>query len=309
LIVFATSDKGGTGRSVTSANMVYRKALTGKDVAYLDFDFGSPTSGAIFQAAEIERGIKNGRGLHSYFRNVAQQPEYVDLWQASRRNSLQDQPGNAGRLVLVPGDFGGSEFSLRQDMPGRCVSLFLRIEEQFDLCLVDLSAGRSYALELALTATARSEFRSIPIRFLVFHRWTRQHIIAAEGLLNGPRGILDTGKRAGWNEDELRSNIKFVHTAVIDPNAPTPTGAPAGLRAPQVNWLTAADGDMLRLAADLGLGHLKTLGSVPLDPVLQWQEQLITDHDVHVREIANRETVASFEKLASDLDNDDMWRS
>ena len=32
MLVFATSDKGGTGRSVTSSNVVYRRALQGGDV-------------------------------------------------------------------------------------------------------------------------------------------------------------------------------------------------------------------------------------------------------------------------------------
>lgn len=29
MLVFAASDKGGTGRSVTSANLAYQRALTG----------------------------------------------------------------------------------------------------------------------------------------------------------------------------------------------------------------------------------------------------------------------------------------
>ena len=44
MFVFAASDKGGTGRSVTSSNLLYRSALQGNDVCYLDFDFGSPTA-------------------------------------------------------------------------------------------------------------------------------------------------------------------------------------------------------------------------------------------------------------------------
>ncbi|MFL6113172.1 MAG: ParA family protein, partial [Catenulispora sp.] len=36
MLIFATSDKGGTGRSVTSCNMAYRRALRGEQVAYLD---------------------------------------------------------------------------------------------------------------------------------------------------------------------------------------------------------------------------------------------------------------------------------
>ena len=67
MLVFATSDKGGTGRSVTSSNIIYRRALQGGDVCYLDFDFGSPTAGSIFQINTVSRGTEAG-GLHSYLR-------------------------------------------------------------------------------------------------------------------------------------------------------------------------------------------------------------------------------------------------
>ena len=52
MLVFAASDKGGTGRSVTSANLAYQRALAGDDVCYLDFDFGSPTAAAVFDVPE-----------------------------------------------------------------------------------------------------------------------------------------------------------------------------------------------------------------------------------------------------------------
>ena len=56
MLLFATSDKGGTGRSVTGSNVMYRRALQGGDVCYVDFDFGSPTAGAIFGISALNRG-------------------------------------------------------------------------------------------------------------------------------------------------------------------------------------------------------------------------------------------------------------
>ena len=53
MLLIATSDKGGTGRSVTGSNVVYRRALQGGDVCYVDFDFGSPTAGAVFGLAYV----------------------------------------------------------------------------------------------------------------------------------------------------------------------------------------------------------------------------------------------------------------
>ena len=49
------------------------------------------------------------------------------------------------------------------------------------------------------------------------------------------------------------------------------------------------------------------LGSIPLDPVLQWREQLITDDDVVLSQIANPATVDAFEMLSHRLTDDSAW--
>ena len=112
MLIFATSDKGGTGRSVTSSNVLYRSALQGSDVCYLDFDFGSPTAGAIFN---IDR-----RGARHHHRAACTpictgrcaEPHRLDMWAESDRASLRNRPPGAGRLVLLPGDSGGGEFPI-----------------------------------------------------------------------------------------------------------------------------------------------------------------------------------------------------
>jgi hypothetical protein len=67
----------------------------------------------------------------------------------------------------------------------RTAELLLELDEELDVAIVDLSAGRSHATEIVLAATARLELRRVPARWLVFHRWTSQHIIAAHGLVEG----------------------------------------------------------------------------------------------------------------------------
>lgn len=79
MLVFAASDKGGTGRSVTSANLAYQRALTGDHVAYVDFDFGSPTAAAVFDVPGAMRGIAE-RGLHSYLEGEVPEPARIDIW-------------------------------------------------------------------------------------------------------------------------------------------------------------------------------------------------------------------------------------
>jgi len=302
MLIFAASDKGGTGRSVTSSNVLYRSALQGNDVCYLDFDFGSPTSGAIFDVVAVERGTKEG-GLHSYLQGVNAEPQRLEIWTESDRPSLRDRPPGAGRMVLMPGDIDGGEFVANQETIDRCCRLFLRLDEEFDLCLVDLSAGRSHALEMVLAATAMPAMQAVKSRWLVYHRWTRQHVIAASGLVYGERGILDTGKRCGHKEQELSQSLRFVHTAVVDPDSVEL----AGLQAEQVAWLRACDSSLKDLAGQNRVGRSLLLGSVPLDPVLQWREQLISDNDVLMRGIANPSTRAAFENLAKKIVDDSAW--
>jgi hypothetical protein len=302
VLVFATSDKGGTGRSVTSSNIIYRRAVQGSDVCYLDFDFGSPTAGAIFNVPKATSGTVDG-GLHSYLRGKCDEPAQLDVWAESDRVILRDRPLGSGRLVLLPGDTGGGEFSTNRDVVQRCVSLFLRLQEEFELCLVDLSAGRSPAIEMVLTATAEPELRAVITRWLVFHRWTRQHIMAASSLVYGERGILGIGVDRGHDRNTLNDSIRFVRTAVVNPDA----NELSGLRPEQVAWLREANRDLQELAGKWKLGRTTMLGMVPLDPVLQWREQLISDHDTYARKIANPGTIEAFETLARRLVDDSAW--
>src|SRR5690349_9703202 len=100
MIIFATSDKGGTGRSVTSSNLVYRQALQGKDACYLDFDFGSPTAGAIFDLSDVQAGA-DGDGLHRYLVDGIPEPRRINVWAETQREALRNRPAGVGRLTLV----------------------------------------------------------------------------------------------------------------------------------------------------------------------------------------------------------------
>jgi hypothetical protein len=304
MLIFAVSDKGGTGRSVTSSNVLYRSALQGTDVCYVDFDFGSPTAGAIFNIESAVHGTTRG-GLHSYLDGALVEPTRLDIWTESDRSSLRNRPPGAGRLVLLPGDSGGGEFPVSRERVERCGRLFLRLEEEFDISLVDLSAGRSYATDMVLAATAIPELRSVRSRWLVFHRWTRQHVLAASGLVYGARGILDTGARHGHDYAALADNLRFVRTAVVDPDSPELEG----LQPAQLAWLRECNRDLLELASNQRVGRTMLIGSVPLDPVLQWREQLISDNDVWARRIANRETVEAFDSLAKRIVDDAAWET
>lgn len=301
-LIFATSDKGGTGRSVTSCNMMYRRALQGDNVCYLDFDFGSPTSGAVFEVSSAMTGVEVG-GLHSYLQGRAAEPKQLDLWTVSDRAELRVRPVGSGTLTLLPGDRGGGEFGLNADAIQRCADLFLKLDEEYDICLVDLSAGRSFAVDLALAVSGQRALRGITCRWLIFHRWTRQHIVAANGLAYGDRGILKTGKAYGHEEWSLRDSMRFVRTAVLEPDSPLLTEISPTKSA----WLRECDRDLQEWATRHDLGLSNVIGQTPLEPVLQWREQLISDGDVSTTRIAAPETVAAFDELAKRLTDESAW--
>ncbi|MGW0863067.1 SCO2523 family variant P-loop protein [Streptomyces sp. NPDC002611] len=302
MLIFAASDKGGAGRSVTGANLAYHRALAGDEVCYLDFDFGSPTASAVFDVPEA-RLAAEGRSLHAYLKGEVVDPARIDVWAETEHQVLRHRPSCSGRLVLMPGDLSGGDFATTENDLRRCVDLLLKLHHEFDLILVDLRAGRSYALELALAATAQPEMRAVPARWLVFHRWTRQHVAAAAHLVFGRHGLVAGGVARGHDEDALRGAIRFVRSAVADPDAPLWSQ----LWPTQAAWMRACDDGLDRLASEHGMGHGQVLGSVPFEPVLQWREQLITDEDVLGSRIADLATWQALSDLADRLTDDRHW--
>ncbi|MEV5649009.1 SCO2523 family variant P-loop protein [Nocardia sp. NPDC052254] len=301
MLVFSTSDKGGTGRSVTSCNLAYRLCATGRNVAYVDFDFGSPTAGALFEISTAERGIPS-QGVHSYLLGDTGTVTRIDVGTRTDRVELRRIASRSGKLVLLPGDEGGAEFLSSDDaIVSRCAELLLTLEQEYSVVVVDLSAGRSVALDIVLRATALPQLRSRVVRWLIFHRWTRQHILAASGLVHGPHGVLAAGADCGHDPQRLAESIRYVRTAVAAADA-----HPLVSRAAQAAWLQEQDAALKRLASTNRLGNTAVLGSTPMEPVLQWREQLILDSDVNAH-IANAETAAAYTELARRLVDTAMW--
>lgn len=302
MIIFATSDRGGTGRSVTCANIAYRRALARDDVAYVDCDFGSPAAAAIFEL-DIPACNVPDRGVHSYLQGRVAEPARLDVWSLTLRKALRDGHGDSGRLCLVPGDPGGGEFPAGDGEARRCADLLLALEEEFDVTIVDLRAGRSYAVDMALRTTARPELRHVVTRWLVIHRWTRQHILGAVGLVHGDSGILRVGAQWGHDGALLRGRIRYVRAAV-----PVLDAADGGDLAPEhAQWLMARDAELKSMWSRLEPDPAAILGKVPLDPLLQWREQVITDEDVAPSPVVGKETAQVFTDLADALAEDKGW--
>ena len=71
--------------------------------------------------------------------------------------------------------------------------------------------------------------------------------------------------------------------------------------------MQACDEALRRLAAEQRIGDSVVLGVVPLEPILQWREQLITEEDVLATQIANKETLEALEEIALRLTDDAYW--
>lgn len=268
----------------------------------MDFDFGSPTAAAVFDVPSALRGTEE-QGLHSYLEGEVTEPASIDVWRQTEHQVLRSRQNQSGRLVLYPGDAGGGEFATGEEALERCVDLMLRLNSEFDVVMVDLSAGRSYAVDLVLAATAHPRMRHVGHRWLVFHRWTRQHVIAAAGLVHKENGILRSGVDRGHDEAALQGSIRFVRAAVPDPeSAMWAQGSPA-----QAAWMQSCNRALRRLASDQHIGDSVVLGTVPLEPILQWREQLITEEDVLATQIANKETLEALEEIARRLTDDAYW--
>lgn len=240
--------------------------------------------------------------MHSYLLGETGVAARVDVRAASDRPALRRMGPRAGKLLLYPGDEGGAEFLTADDaVVARCAELLLALEQEFKVVLIDLSAGRSVALELVLKATALPQLRSFTVRWLIFHRWTRQHILAASGLVHGPHGLTQTGKECGHDPLELLESVRYVRTAVPAATLPGAVDRPA-----QAAWLMEQNAALKRLASANQLGASSLLGETPMEPVLQWREQVVMDMDVDAK-IANPATTAAYTDLARRLLDAATW--
>jgi hypothetical protein len=250
--------------------------------------------------SRVERGVDQ-HGLHSYIEGEATDPHQADVWQNTNRDDLRSANARAGRLVLLPGNRGGAEFPCEKRHIDNCVTLFSRLDREFDICVVDLSAGRSHAVSMVLEATARKELSTITARWLIFHRWTMaaRHGRGRAGQRHprNPRGRAGGRARPGrpGRRDPLRAHGRPVAQLAAGHEQPAPGRLAARLRR---GAQPVGQGAQARSQPD-ARPH-------PMEPVLQWREQVITHADVDAK-IANAATAEAFKELAGKLTDDTEW--
>jgi hypothetical protein len=276
--VFACiSHKGGTGRTTTAANVAYRLAMRNRSVCCVDLDLESPTFGAVAGLRGIEQGAKIG--IHDFLLHVdgpvAPRPPdlaldtLVDIWQ--NNNLPRPGVGRAGRLRLLPGSrerLGLRLGPIKQQ--GTILSqIIARLRDDYDHVLLDVRSGASSTVEAVLAA--EDELKGI--HWLIFFRWTPQHLAGASDLCGR---LSDAG-----------ADLSLVRTAFSDP-------------AELDSWFRDQNRTLTERARD-SLSGLEIITSIPVEPMLQWKECIITDDDIRDG-VAVSAIVDSYEELASRLE-------
>jgi hypothetical protein len=95
--------------------------------------------------------------------------------------------------------------------------------------------------------------------------------------------------------------VRTVRTAV-----PGPSAFGDETTAEQEAWLRRSDEILKHLAKRRGLGQDILAGTIPLEPVLLWREQVITEQDV-MRRLAKQATTMAFDALAGKVADDHAW--
>ena len=281
------SHKGGTGRSVTTANIAFHLSMQGENVCLVDLDLASPTLGAVVGLTDIAAGAPDGRGIHDILDEElkdAVEPENVatllrNVWESS--DIAASHSFRSGALQLLPGTADGSDMFLSHEKPqqrDRLARALFLLRARYDFVFCDLRSG---------TGTIADAFICQPIAELVdgwifFHRWTRQHLA----------GVVDLTQSLAKNI-EVPTRFMTVRTAAVDPSS-----VPKESR----TWVNQRN-DELRAEYEKFTGtadsELTELGTIPSEMLLQWRECILTEEMVSTA--ATRDTVDSFRNVASKL--------
>lgn len=277
LVYAAVSHKGGTGRSTAAANIAYQAANAGRNVCLVDFDLDSATIGAVLGLAERTVGAK--RGIQSLLSaNGARQSldgVLLDLRRERFVDPLVFTGANPGAFHLLPGNAEQKELVSEAEMGPILAEALTWLATSFDLVLVDVRAGKSAALRAMLDAASGLEH----FAWLLFYRWTHQHLSAA-------RDMIATLEH--WSQAyEMRRTIVPVSTARI--RRSQVVGKPWFEH--QYNTLEVREDR--EIAQRLG----RPAESIPFDNVFQWKEQILCGP----RHQGDAATVDAFRDLASDL--------
>lgn len=291
-VVAAISHKGGTGRSVTIANVAYHLVKTMRQsVLIVDLDLASPTMGSIFAVQGYEAGVKSPgepnapRSVHDMLVHgdepVAEM--VLDLKEPLKAAFGTDK--NAQRFGLIPGYSPGGDSVLEQGLGKGLKHILEPLKRNFtyDWVLLDIRSGLSDVME-ALTNPNHGCAGVVDL-VLVHFRWTKQHLAGLEAILSDNKrlGAMSEKKvalvRTAYTEPEhedtlLRSFMQKEHKELQ-------------ARFKQITFHGK------RLVED------SLLETIPLDPRLRWREAVLWDR--YGENDPSKQTVEAYARLADKI--------
>lgn len=276
------SHKGGTGRTTAAANIAFRMSLEARSVCCVDLDLTSPTFGAVLGLKGYEQGAP--RGVHDLLAvsqpdvvaplaRDATNPDYlVDVWAANPALG-ETVTARPGAFALLPGK-NDQEKKVRtvgpKEQGKRLADIFDVLLGEFDVVLADVRSGASDVAEGMLHAV---NDHGCPLTtWIVFFRWTPQHLAGAEDLcarLEGKGAPVHTVRTAFTKRDELVEK-------------------PA--------WYQHQH-DLLEDEMDERLHDFAPVADIPFEDLLRWRETVVTD-DLVLDKIASPDTVDGYRRLA-----------
>ncbi|MEM9570763.1 MAG: P-loop NTPase [Pseudomonadota bacterium] len=268
-VIAGISHKGGTGRSVTLANLAFQlhhKELS--NVCLVDLDLASPTMGAILQI----RGLRQGQGtpgkrgnpksVHDILVNRDDPtPAIVDV--RTRSETIANKHRSDKQFGFIPGLAAGGDWAQKlQALRTSLRQLLERLRSSnYDFIVLDIRSGLSDVLE-----AIKHESSDLVDMLLVHTRWTPQHIIGLDSLLKSERVT-------SFGPDKVR----IIRTAYIDPKL-----EPKSIRS-FVDGVEAELQDQFEaiewFGKPLSLKRNPFMGSIPMDPKLRWKETVLTSGD------------------------------
>ena len=286
------SHKGGTGRTVSTANLAYHLAQRGRDVCILDLDLASPTLGAVVGLGDIATGAKIG--IHHILAGQLQSEQVEelerDVWESPAINGYY-RPVNHGKFHIVPGTRTGGDSVMGADNPEarlRLSRVLTDLRARYEYTFCDLRSGVGPVAEAFLWDKIASQLDA----WLLFYRWTHQHLHGVEDLASALSAHTD--RPLG----EANPRFLSVRTAVIEIDS-----VPSESR----TWIGQRDDELRRRSRRLEASTeppLENIGAIPLDLVLQWSEGILTAE--HADVVGNFHTLKAFDRLAAALD-ENAW--
>ena len=283
--VFACiSHKGGTGRTVTTVNVAYQLARQGNTVCVIDLDLASPTLGSAVGLERIAGGADVG--VHDVLIGSFRPENVEELeWNVWKSPHISDtfRLGTSGDFRIIPGVRDGGDQSMEgEHAASRLGKMLAILKTRYDYIFCDLRSGVSLVCEAFLDYPISGYLDA----WLLFFRWTNQHLVGVKDLGVALREVLDSGEHS-------TVPLFLIRTAAIDPS--TVDGRLG-------TWIARRHGELQQelRTVKIAMGHsVRELGTVSLNPVLQWSERILTERDLDAT--GDSQTIADFRVIADEI--------